>query len=60
MKIKKPSVMGTVCRKLAKQLIKEYDDDYSDRKVSLKKEEMKCEVLENIRVIVDKARNHFR
>lgn len=60
MKIKKSSVMGVVCRKLAKYLLKEYDDSVTEGKVSLKKEEIKVQILENIRVIMEKAKNHVR
>ena len=52
--------MGVVCRKLAKYLLKEYDDSVSEGKVSLKKEEIKVQILENIRVIMEKAKNHVR
>ena len=33
--------MGNVCRKLAKYLLKEFDDTVAEGKVSLKKEEIK-------------------
>ena len=48
MKIKKPAVLGSVCRKLAKYLLKEFDNDVREdespekKKFSLKKDEMKC------------------
>lgn len=44
MKIKKPSVLGKVCRKLAKHLLLQYDENHEESKesVSLKKEDIKC------------------
>jgi hypothetical protein len=39
LKIKKPSVMGAVSRKLGKYLLKQFSDV---DKVSFKKEEVKC------------------
>jgi uncharacterized membrane protein SpoIIM required for sporulation len=60
MKLKKTNIMGTVCRKLAKYLLKEFDDTVSEGKVSIKKEEIKIQILENIKVIIEKAKMHVR
>lgn len=60
MKIKKPQVIGVVCRKLAKYLLREYDSEVVGDKISLEKEEMKVQILENIGNIIEKARNHIR
>lgn len=51
MKLKKPAIMGKLCRKIAKYLIREYQKE--EGCISLKKDEMKCQILENIRVIMD-------
>lgn len=55
MKIKKPAIMGTLSRKIAKYLIKEYQKE--EGKISLKKDEMKCQILENIKVIMEQAKS---
>eukprot|EP00347_Sterkiella_histriomuscorum_P004973 403358381 len=54
MKIKKPSILGTLCRKLSKYLIKEYAKQ--DEEVNLNKDEMKCQILDNIKVIVENTK----
>lgn len=54
--------MGKICRKLAKLLIKEYGKDKVNKeeiKVSLKKEELKCQILENLKIIITRAREHI-
>ena len=60
MKIKKSQIMGTVCRKLAKYLLREFDESVSTGQVSLKKEDIKIQILENIKIIIEKAKKHIR
>ncbi len=60
MKLKKQSINGTVCRKLSKYLLKEFDQSVSEGKVSLKKEVIKIQILENINIIIEKAKKHVR
>ncbi len=49
--------MGAVSRKLGKYLIKQFSQIET---LSFKKEEVKCYILENLQVILDKAKNHVR
>ena len=58
MKVKKPQIMGKVCRKLAKHLLSNWNG--KDEAISLKKDDIKCQLMENIRVIMNVARNHMR
>jgi hypothetical protein len=51
MKIRKPAVMGAVCKKLSKHLLKHYDYIWGTSK-----EEMRCQILENTRAIMSIAK----